>query len=820
MSEADKPADKGADKRPLRAKKRKHSEPVPFGPYRLLNLLGQGGMGRVYRAVRYGPEGGEEELALKILDRRATSTSSQVRALVDEVRLGQLLRHPNIVRTDELRKVGDSYCIAMEYVDGWPLDRLVGLHKKEDQPIPLVTVLELMLAISEALTYAHNLRDEDDRDLGLVHRDLKPGNVMIARDGSVKLMDFGTAKSASNLYQTEDGETRGTPLYMSPEQVMGHDLDQRSDIFSLGSILYELVMLEPCFRGSNLVMVMRNVADADLDEQREDMATAAAALEPIFSRCMEQEPKKRFQNVPELIDELRTLHEKRPPGPSVGDWLDSLRGHTPDSTTGDFGAVAVPGTTGDLPSINIEPLASDDLKAGRPPAGVDPQAVVQQTALHPEYTRTQKPGEAVVPAPGSRRPVRPVAPETADLLATNEIAPLPARPAASDQGEAERRAGAPSRASSTSLAVAEPGVTTPQYVGVRVKPTDSTPDEPTPAAPTPTPTAPRSAPHKQRRAAGARRTELLQVKRTGVGRFWLKQALRLSVVVVVSLAFLPMLPKDARQQVGDRVSAVMGKLTSAAGFGSSSAGRSSAGWENSPFVDKVVHVDAGELHLGSAEAASTPLSTRQIAIPPFDMMAYEVTVRDFENWCDSNARVCDGWKGAEKWQDDRHAVVGVTWSEAAAFCENWGGRLPTESEWEIAARGPGGRTYPWGSKWANGRANYCDLGCVSPYLPTTYEDDGIAQTAPVDSFAAGATAGGIYNLAGNASEWTLDCWSADHSRRADWRASTQDCKLRVKRGGSWKQPVATLSGWHRSSMASGARSPQVGFRCLRGRDPF
>jgi len=293
------------------------------------------------------------------------------------------------------------------------------------------------------------------------------------------------------------------------------------------------------------------------------------------------------------------------------------------------------------------------------------------------------------------------------------------------------------------------------------------------------------------------------------------------VVVVVVVAFLPMLPGNVRQQVKDRVGAAMSDLASAAGLGAGAAGgRSSPSGQRSPFVDKVVHIDAGELHLGSAEAASPPLSTRKIAIPPFNMMAFEVTVQDFQNWCGSNSKVCDGWKGAEKWQDDRHAAVGVTWTEASAFCENWGGRLPTESEWELAARGPEGRSYPWGSKWANGRANYCDLGCDSPYLPSTYEDDGIAQTAAVDSFAAGATPGGIYNLAGNASEWTLDCWSADHSKRVDWRSSAQDCRLRVKRGGSWKQPVAALSGWYRSSMRSDERSPQVGFRCVRGRDPL
>jgi len=750
-------------------------------------------MGRVYRAVRYGPEGGEEELALKIIDRRATSTSSQVRALVDEVRLGQLLRHPNIVRTDELRKVGDSYCIAMEFVDGWPLDRLVELHRTQGQPIPLVTALELMIGIGRGLTYAHDLTDEEGKPLGLVHRDLKPGNVMIGRDGSVKLMDFGTAKSAANLYQTEDGETRGTPLYMSPEQVMGSDLDQRSDIFSLGSILYELVMLEPCFKGNNLVMVMRNVADADLEEQSEDIAAAAAALEPIFSRCMQSNAQDRFQSVPELAMELLKLHKSRPPGPSVQDWLATLSGQTPDSTTGDFGTVAIPGTTNELPTGNVLSLDTQELQTARLVEAAAERESMSKT-LDPESAKTQ-----VLSAhglePTAEAPSQPVAPEAADLVTTAEAIsdePDPAPPesapdhnpkfTANDRGNPEA-ARTPNRKRARG---------TPSTEGRKHK--------------------------RQRQAASSP----LKVKRKSPARFWLKQLLPIALSLSVLIALIVfLLPANITDTMRSRASSLLSQALPDHGKDATRRTESIKDPTNNSFRSDVVHIDAAELTLGSTANPAVPPSPNPIAIPPFDMMIYEVTVSDFKGWCASKEgkKDCAGWPGPEPWQDSRHPVVGVTWTEAVAFCKNWGGRLPTESEWELAARGPEGRVYPWGNDWSAGRANYCDLGCDSPYLPTTYEDDGTAHTATVDRFSKGATEEGIHHLAGNVSEWTLDCWTPGHARRVDWRAGNETCNLRVKRGGAWKQPFATLSAWYRSSMRADARSNQVGFRCLRGRDP-
>ncbi|MBJ93513.1 MAG: hypothetical protein CMP23_03460 [Rickettsiales bacterium] len=782
MSEEGKTETQNAAGQPRSSKKRGVSGPVPFGPYRLLNLLGQGGMGRVYRAVRYGDEGGEEELALKILDRRATSTSAQVRALVDEVRLGQLLRHPNIVRTDELRKVGDSYCIAMEFIDGWPLDRMIELHRKQGQPIPLVTVLELMMMITEALGYAHDLRDENGSHLSLVHRDLKPGNVMVCRSGTIKLMDFGTAKSSANLYQTEDGEARGTPLYMSPEQVMGDDLDHRSDIFSLGSILYELIMLQPCFKGSNLVMVMRNVADAELEEQSEDIAAAAAALQPIFLRCMQAKPKNRFNSVQELAEELKELHLSRPPGPSIQAWLATLAGKTPDTSTGDFGPVSVPGEEAlKLPTGNIEHLDTSELQTARLVEAAREDESLSDT-LDPESAKTQVLSTTSTPAGHGPKPSEPAA-------VPNQIEEPPLTPTAA----------------------------TPQPVPVQspdhsesVGGSSSAVEANHAAEPRPRP--PQRSPRKRRRRAKPRRAATWLI--------WLKALFPVLLILVAFAALLPLLPEHTRTALMERTQDIVNGIWPA-GEAPSALLSDNTGTDSASLLETVAHIKAGALRLGppAGEAGASP-SKHPIEIPQFDMMVFEVSVADFEHWCNGKAgkKLCN-WKGPQSWQDPRHPAVAVSWNEAMAFCKQWGGRLPTESEWELAARGTDGRRYPWGEDWSAGKANYCDLGCDSPFLPSSYEDDGIPHTAAIDRLAGGASPEGILHLADNVSEWTLDCWTAGHARRLDWRSGTSSCQLRVKRGGSWKQPLAALAGWHRGSMRSDGRSTQVGFRCVRGRDP-
>src|SRR4026209_2305544 len=214
-----------------------------LGHYEIHALLGAGGMGEVYRATdtRLG-----REIALKILPADVAGDHDRVMRFHREARAAAALNHPNIVTLHSAEEIGGIHFLTMELVDGRPLDELIPADG-----FPADRVIELATALAEAVAAAH--------DKGLVHRDLKPANVMLTGDGRVKVLDFGLAKdirsispedsTGTSLGTTQEGVVVGTPLYMSPEQISGGTVDHRSDVFSLGIVLYEMLTGHRPFRG-------------------------------------------------------------------------------------------------------------------------------------------------------------------------------------------------------------------------------------------------------------------------------------------------------------------------------------------------------------------------------------------------------------------------------------------------------------------------------------------------------------------------------------------------------------------------------------------
>ena len=186
--------------------------------------------------------GFSKEVALKRLRKGAVGRDRrQIEALVNEARLGGQLRHPGLVEVYGCEVVDGSFCLAMEYVKGWELDDVLWRLSSADVPLPQGAVIDILRQLADAIAYAHSATDGEGAPLRLVHRDLKPQNIFLDHRGRVKIADFGLAKSTANLYQTTEADvTRGSPLYMSPEQIEGQALDGRSDLFALGSIASEL----------------------------------------------------------------------------------------------------------------------------------------------------------------------------------------------------------------------------------------------------------------------------------------------------------------------------------------------------------------------------------------------------------------------------------------------------------------------------------------------------------------------------------------------------------------------------------------------------
>ena len=221
---------------------------VRFGRFQLLRRIAQGGMAEVYLAQQTGPAGFSKQLVIKKIHPHLAHNEEFVGMFLDEARVAALLSHPNIGQIYELGEEHGQYYIAMEYIDGCNLRQLNKRLRRKGILMPPELAARIAADVCNALEYAHRFRDADQKLLRLVHRDISPQNVMMSRDGAVKLIDFGIAKATTNQQLTQGNVLKGKFSYMSPEQASGKRLDRRSDIFSVGVVLYEMLLGEKPFR--------------------------------------------------------------------------------------------------------------------------------------------------------------------------------------------------------------------------------------------------------------------------------------------------------------------------------------------------------------------------------------------------------------------------------------------------------------------------------------------------------------------------------------------------------------------------------------------
>jgi len=281
--------------------------PQPFGPYELLRRLGSGGMAEVFLAQAATHHGEKRLVALKRMHMQLSEDPSAVEMLVQEAKLAMRFDHPNIARTFELGCHGDVYYFIMEYVDGIDLGTVARLCEDDGSQLDPVVCAYVVSRMARGLAHAHDLCDDDGKLLGVVHRDVSPQNVLISRHGGVKLIDFGVAKVASRIQQTMAGIIKGKYAYMSPEQASAETVDARSDVFSMGICLYELLSGKPLFRSAGNASPF-----AILRAVRDDPIVALGTLVPglppeltrIAHKALERDRDKRFQAARLLADEL------------------------------------------------------------------------------------------------------------------------------------------------------------------------------------------------------------------------------------------------------------------------------------------------------------------------------------------------------------------------------------------------------------------------------------------------------------------------------------------------------------------------------------
>src|SRR5579871_1839196 len=315
--------------------------PLRLGPYELIRRIATGGMAEVYLARRAGPHGFQKTVAVKRILPQYARDPDFVAMFVDEARVCARLGHPNIVQVFDFGEQDGELYMAMEYVDGTTGARLIRAAAARGEEIPLDVCLHITLSILHALEYAHTARDDDGKPLSLVHRDVSPGNVLIDRSGAVKLTDFGIFRAAEMERRTEVGQLKGKLGYMSPEQVTGRELDARSDIFTLGIVLAEMVILRPLFAGGTELDVLLRIRDADLSALDRAKERVPDDLRSVLFRALAKDRSQRYPNATAFAGALEDLLRRRrlQVGPAkLAAWIERL-GLTPaesvDPVTGE-----------------------------------------------------------------------------------------------------------------------------------------------------------------------------------------------------------------------------------------------------------------------------------------------------------------------------------------------------------------------------------------------------------------------------------------------------------------------------------------------------
>jgi TonB family protein len=293
-----KPLDEGASPAP---------SGTTFGQYVLEEHIATGGMAQVYKARMLGLEGFQKTVAIKRILPHLTNNDEFVSMFVDEAKLAAQLNHPNIIHIYDLGKIDSSHFIAMEYIEGRDLRSLLDQCRKRNVRVPVPLALYIANLLANALDYAHKKRDFDNRDLGLVHRDVSPQNVLISSDGEIKLCDFGIAKAASKASHTRAGALKGKLQYMSPEQAWGKDIDHRSDVFSLGVVLYEMLTAHKVFAGDSELSILEQVRNPVVAAPSSMVPTIPAEVDRIVLKALEPERTERYQSALDLQREFDAL---------------------------------------------------------------------------------------------------------------------------------------------------------------------------------------------------------------------------------------------------------------------------------------------------------------------------------------------------------------------------------------------------------------------------------------------------------------------------------------------------------------------------------
>ncbi len=300
------------------------------GSYTIVAQLRTGGMATLYLARRSGPAGFSRLVAIKVVNARHSSDPRVVEMFLDEARLTARIEHPNVVYVEELGEIDGTYYLVMEYVHGCSLAQLAQTLSASKQRLSPLLAVAICARVAEGLHAAHETAGEDGWLLDIVHRDVNPQNILLSHRGHVKLIDFGVAKAKMGAEETNAASLKGTVRYMAPEQGSAGAIDRRTDIYALGTVLWELLTMRPFFAGKSDIEILKQVRRPDLVRPSRYAPEVPSALDRAVLRALAPERDDRFPNAKEM---RRTLIASLPRAGNIdsshiADLLASVMGDT------------------------------------------------------------------------------------------------------------------------------------------------------------------------------------------------------------------------------------------------------------------------------------------------------------------------------------------------------------------------------------------------------------------------------------------------------------------------------------------------------------
>ena len=268
--------------------------------YRILSKIDAGGMAEVWKGIATSMRGFDKPCAIKRVLPHLSENGKFLAMFLDEARLSLHLSHANIVSTFDIGRSKDAYFIVMEWIDGVNMKSILGIAKEQGFQIPREQAIYIAAEMCKGLHHAHQRRDIRGKPLNIVHRDISPPNVLISREGEVKLVDFGLAKAATQISQTDPGVVKGKYGYLSPEAAYGNPVDARADIFSTGIVLWETLTGQRLFEGKDDLSTVQLVRAAQVPPLRQFNRACDKKLEALVLKALARDPRQRFQTAEEM----------------------------------------------------------------------------------------------------------------------------------------------------------------------------------------------------------------------------------------------------------------------------------------------------------------------------------------------------------------------------------------------------------------------------------------------------------------------------------------------------------------------------------------